>query len=294
MFAYVPLIVALNLWGFSFVGARWVLTGMTPVWGTLARFTASLLIGFVIVLLFNRKALPHWKKCLTDSMVPGLILGGALVTQIMGLQHTSVANSAFITTLYVVLVPVLDGIFHGLWPGKAMTACVFMAAVGALFMTGLSFTQLNIGDLLTLAAALFSSFHILFIGRLSNRIVAPFFFNVFQAFWAAAVALSIAPFTGAPPSAPTWLSWAGVLFLAGPVHLGAFTIQIYIQRKVSASVSGLLFLLESPLAALFAYWIFREPLTTPQAIGAALITLAAYFSLRLPSDTPGVKPVEIA
>jgi drug/metabolite transporter (DMT)-like permease len=294
MAAYFPLFVALNLWGFSFIGARWVLTGMTPLWGTSARFFVSFFLGLVLTAIFQRKAFQFIKQSVRESLLPGLFLGGAISAQILGLQHTSVANSAFITTLYVVFVPVIESFTGRKLPPRGISVCVILALVGATFMTGLQLTDFNIGDVLTLLAALLSAVHILYVGKLSLGLQSPFLFNVFQALWAGVLATTVAPFMAHIPPAPTWLALAGVLFLAGPVHLGAFTIQIHIQRKISPSISGLLFLMESPLAALFAYWIFGEPLGTLQAIGAALITLAAYLSLRLPSDTLATQHAERA
>jgi drug/metabolite transporter (DMT)-like permease len=66
----------------------------------------------------------------------------------------------------------------------------------------------------------------------------------------------------------------GILFLGVISSMIAFTIQIVAQKKIPAHIAGLIFLMESPFAAVFGYFYFHEVLSVMNIVGAAMIMLA--------------------
>ena len=76
------------------------------------------------------------------------------------------------------------------------------------------------------------------------------------------------------------LAISGLLFNAIVVSILAFWIQVRAQGAISPSVISLLFLLESPFAALFGYLCLGETLNPPQFLGGFLILLSAVGTIR--------------
>lgn len=69
-------------------------------------------------------------------------------------------------------------------------------------------------------------------------------------------------------------SWFGLLSLSLGSSLLGFFLQIRAQKELDASVASILFLLESPMSFIFAYFLLNERLSLLQSVGAALILLA--------------------
>jgi len=274
------LIFAAAIWGMSFIAVRWALVALDPLWINIFRFGIGLLVGAAIMSAVPRLRRDFRWADFHFARYPGLWLGVTLVLQTYGLKYTSVAKSSFITCLYAVLVPVIGQVFlrqqvparHYLW--------VAIALVGAALICQLDSTSLNIGDWLTLACALAAAFQILEVGRISNRTQSAFTFALGQAFWALVPPALLAPFWGTTPQFPLpWLAWAGVAQLSLGATLLAFGIQLRAQRVVAPPLASMLYLLESPFASLFAYFLVSENLTALQGIGAGLILFATACSV---------------
>ncbi|MBY0371570.1 DMT family transporter, partial [bacterium] len=251
-----------------------------PLWVNIFRFLSAAIMGALIVLavpsLRRSFRWADWRRALS----PGLWLGLTLVLQTVGLLYTSVAKSGFITCLYVVIVPVVGQLVlkqrvprrHYLWVGLAL--------VGAAMICEMHSIGINLGDWLTLACAFAASAQILEIDRLAPKTQSAFAFTIGQAFWAAVPALALLPFWGTWPQFPLpWLAWAGVAELSIMASLLAFGIQVRAQRVVPPAMASLVFLLESPFAALFGFLLLGEVLSPMQGVGAALIMLATGCSL---------------
>lgn len=287
--AFFELVLAAAIWGFAFIAVIWALPILDPVSLTIVRFLLAFLVGLTVFLALSpRHQLSLHRSHLMMTMGPGVFLGLTLVFQSWGLEGTSVTNSGFITTLYVVFIPLFELVLfkkriprmHFLW--------VLVALVGTAILTGFSFNNLfaggslggmGKGDFLTLICALFATVQIIWVGKVSSKIQSPFLFNVYQCFWAGIAALFVFPFYGAAYfHSPSWLGLFALAFLILASSLYAFYLQAKAQQVLSPSVSSLIFLLESPFAVVFAFFILSEPLTPTKMLGASLVFLAAIRS----------------
>jgi drug/metabolite transporter (DMT)-like permease len=279
-FAVAELILAGALWGFGFIAARWALQSMGPLWATSLRFVLASALGLLLCLLISpfRKSLT--KRQVQLAVIPGLLLTLTLVLQTWGLKYTTATKSGFITTLYVLLVPIIEWAWLKRRLSPLHALYVTMAIVGTAMICELHAEALNFGDFLTLLCAVAASFQIFWFVLISKRIESAMTFNVLQTIWAIPLPLTLAlllePFPSHPWSAE---SWSGLLSLAFGSTLIAFALQVRAQKFISPSVASLLFLLESPFAALFAVWLLGESLNLTQALGGGLILLAAALSV---------------
>lgn len=270
------------LWGFGFVATQWALTTWSPAGVLFWRFTAAFLLGellYFLVLLRQKEKTP-WKEDFKGARPAGLLLGSFLLLQTIGLQYTSATKSGFITTLYVVFVPVANALFFK----KRLPASALILVGTACFVTYLLMdvrletllSDVNAGDLWTLASALIATAHIIYIGRFSQRIKNAFRVNNFQSLWALAV---IIPTLFVMPEVQTAeinsRAFLGLFILAAACSVLGFFVQVRTQKILSDTTASMLFLLESPYAFFFAYVLMGDRLSLWQTSGALLILGAA-------------------
>jgi drug/metabolite transporter (DMT)-like permease len=190
-----------------------------------------------------------------------------------------VAKSGFITTLYALFIPLIMMGLTGKKYRKTFWALILMALIGMALMCNLDLKDLNHGDFFTLLCALCGACHIIYIGKIANEISSPIEFNFLQNFFVALFSLVIALTFKGPVSLLPLANFnssavRGLIFLGVFSSMLAFTIQVIAQRKIPTHIAGLIFLMESPFAALFGYFVFKEVLNPLNLLGAGLIMLA--------------------
>lgn len=273
------------LWGFGFVATAWALRAFSPVETLVLRFTVATLAGELLYFAFRGPNFTTLREELVRSLPAGLLLGGMLLLQTIGLQYTTATKSGFLTSLYVILVPLFSAWFlrkSNHWRNYALA---FLALVGTFVLMDAQLTDFNKGDLWTLGCSIFAAFHILYIGHVSGRVGNAFRFNNLQSLWcllALIPLLTLPTATNQPspvPDTPNWLPWAGVLCLGLGSSVIAFSLQIRSQKILSDATASMLFLLESPFAALFGFLILSERLTLFQSGGALLILAASLLQI---------------
>jgi drug/metabolite transporter (DMT)-like permease len=288
--AVAELIFASVLWGFGFVATIWALEQFSPTGFMTLRFLVAWLAGELIRFAFysrNQKFFDFNDFKL--SIGAGLLMASFLLPQTIGLMFTTATNSGFLTILYVILVPVLSFIFFQTKHPSSVYFLAIVAFIGAFLMMGAQFQGFNSGDLWTLLCALTAALHILYIGRISDKIKNSFRFNNYQSLWCLLVILPLIPFdTQFSIWATDLKPWLGILATIFGSSLLGFMIQIRAQKVLSDTTASQLFLLESPFALLFGLTILNESLTPQKACGAILILLSSFLTLKL-DRSPVVK-----
>lgn len=270
------LIFATAIWGFGFIATRWTLEGLDPYWSNALRFGLAGVLSLPVLLA--KKSFTRQNNILAKSFVGSLFLLGVLLFQTIGLSLTTVAKSGFITTLYALFIPLTTMFVFKKKYRSSFWFLVLMALMGMALMCNLEMEDVNKGDLFTLLCAFSGAFHIIYVGKVANSIESPMEFNFLQNFFIGLLSLPIAwTFSGpvhlglALASAQVW--W-GLLFLAIVSSMISFTIQVIAQKKIPDHIAGLVFLMESPFAALFAFWFLGETLNEMNLAGAGLIVLS--------------------
>ncbi len=275
--AAAELLLATSIWGFGFTATIWALRAFDTVTITIGRFSIAFVIGAIILMLSPGLRHHFNRRTFRMSLWPGILLGLTLVLQTWGLEYTSATNSSFITTLYVVFVPLIEvaflrkpkiGVFHFLW--------VAVALIGTGLMVNLHLGHFSEGDMLTLACSVTAGLQIVIIGRDSRQIESPFAYNTFQSFWASLIGLLFLPiYPQHYIRHADWRALVGVVSLTLGSTLFAFFLQVRAQKTLPASIASLLCLLESPFASLFAFFLIDEKITGLQLVGGFLIFLSA-------------------
>lgn len=281
--AVLELLGAAGFWGFGLVAAVWALQDLTAWEITFYRFLFASSLLAVVVLVPNWRK--NWRRHLKWGLVPGFFLSSLLIFQTVGLQFTSATKSGFITVFYVLIVPVFEMIFFRRAVSILLFGFIVTALIGMILISGVGFEAVNLGDVLTLIGAFMAAGHILSVGHISRCLTHPFLFNLAQVFWAAVFSGVAWIFVPAGPKAfvvGQWSSttWIGMLSLTIGSTLLAFYLQVRAQARLSPTLSGLLFLLESPFAMFFAIIFLGEHLGWREQLGAALIFVSAIGAVK--------------
>lgn len=268
--------LATLFWGSTFVLVKEGLQTLSPAQVNLARFAVASL--FFIPFLFVRNS-RLWRA----GLELGVLLWVAYLTQTIGLQSTSASRSAFITTLYVVLLPILLGILgHRLGWLVWLSAALAVGGIGLLSYDG---TPPNWGDFWTLGTALSYAVYIWRMGFYAHRFSSLSITGI-QLLTVMLLSSAWAIWEQKP------LNWSGFPWFS-LVYLGLVASALCIwlqalgQRFVPASQAAILFALEPVYASVFAYFLLGERLGAKGLMGAGLIIAATLISQsRVPHPHP--------
>lgn len=270
------LIISTAIWGFGFVAARWTFVSMDPFWSTSLRHVIAALLSLPFLIykksFFNLKQLKH-------AFICSIFLLGLLVFQTVGLKYTSVAKSGFITTLYSLFVPLLLMLLYRKKYKPTFWLLLMLALFGISLMCNLEFNSINSGDFLSLLCSLSAAFHIIYLSKIVHTIESPLEFNFLQNMFVAIESLIITYFFKSELKVYELMTWNskalwGLIFLSVISSLIAYTIQIVAQKKIPAHIAGLVFLMESPFAAFFAFLVLGEKLSLTNLFGALLVIIS--------------------
>ncbi len=275
------------LWGFGFVGTRVSLECAGPLWANAYRF----LLALALLVPLCARHLPRLGRSdVRAALGLGLPLFFAFAFQTAGLLYTSIARASFITCLYAVFVPLLAIALGRERARLGHFALVALALSGLALLSGVGdqgAAGLGRGELYVLVCSLACALQILAADVLAGRRPA-LLLNLLQTTVVAVLSIIAAfVFEGPPPlERLDARSIGALLYLAGPSSVGAFSIQLYAQTRLSASVASMIFLLEAPFGALAGWLLAGERHGTLAWIGAGLMLVACGAATRLEHREP--------
>jgi drug/metabolite transporter (DMT)-like permease len=279
--AITELVGAGAIWGFGFIATIFALRDMGPLTTIVVRFVAAVVLTVPFFFFVSSLKKTDHRNELRLAFWPGMMLALLMIFQTWGLKYTTATKSSFITTLYIVFVPMMESLFYRRKIAVSHYLFVFVALIGTALICNFQGGDWNIGDFLTFACTLCASLHIIMIGQVSHRIGSSLVFNTYQSFWAIWVPVALLAFMPEDIHRP-WspVGWFGIGWLVFGSTILAFMLQVRAQKVLSPSLASLLFMLESPFAALFAFFALGDRMSLSQWIGALLIVAAAIGVVR--------------
>ncbi len=264
-------------WGSSFILMKNVAADV-PALGFLAlRFGMA---GLILAIVFWKQFRKLTKKMVFQSFALGGMLSGYMIFQVVGLRDTSASNSAFITSLSVLVVPFLSAFFLKKMPTKSNWFGVLLAIAGLVFVTGIyqGADALVWGDLLTFFCAVCVAAHIIVADKFLKD-SDPVLLGVGQTI--AAFVISMIAWTIQTPASFATVNYSGTLITSVVLTAVfctsfAFTGQIVVQKHLSPARVAVIFTLEPVFAYLYALVIpgpegLTEPLTWAKILGCLLV-----------------------
>ncbi len=267
------LLLVAVVWGTGFVAQRFGANSMSALYFNMARY----LIAGLLLLALGRFRWRLERRYLPLAALAGTLLFAATGFQQWAIGATTVGNVAFITGLYVVVVPILLFLLFRQRTGRAAWAAALLAAAGVALLSLEDSFQVRPGDLLALLGAILWASHVILIGRLP-RSADSYTFAIAQFLVCAALNLAAGLAFDAPGISRIALAWQAVLYSAAfPTAIG-FTLQIFGQRNAPPVDAAIVLSLETVFGAFFGFLFFAEGFAPRQLVGCALILAAIVLS----------------
>jgi len=280
-FAELVLIFTALVWSLTYPLIRIVVSEMSPAVLMFWRGTIAAII-FGIFIFYSKHALSIVLKLLPAGFFLGFFFYIGYITQAIGLQTIESGRSAFITSLYVVFVPILSPIFRGSPPTKHDIISCFIAFSGLALLTDpLSQDGLRVGDLLTLIAALCFSVQIHLIQIYTRKYKNYIVFSFLQAVYIGIFSAICIPFINGS-TIVQWLPTSksglySLLYLAVFATATTTWLQTRFQHNTTAERASIIYVLEPVFALIFGYYILNEVVSFVSLFGACMMILAVLW-----------------
>ena len=260
------------IWGTGFVVMKNTLSSVPPAAIIAIRYGIATLLAAV---LFRRHLKDIARADVARGALVGLLLALAYIVQTIGLAYTTAGKNAFLTTVYVLLVPFASWLIfrQKLSRSNFIAAALMLAGIGCLSLDGES-GGLNIGDLLTLLCGVFYAAHIMAVERCQRKTNTYALIVLQFAFAAAFAAVYHLLFERGLPMSLHMDTVGSLLYLSVFSTTVAMSLQNIGQSMAPASHASILLSLESVFGALASCIFLGEAVTPRMLLGFAVIFAA--------------------
>lgn len=271
------------IWGSAFVAQRVGLDYAGPLSFNGVRSLIGAAVLVPVWLLFRRRD-ADLARTLRAGVLCGLILFAAANLQQAGLAYTEVGKAGFITTFYIILVPILSMLARkkpgwGIWPAVVLA----LAGLWCLCMQPGSFT-VGKGELMELCCAFFYSLQIMVIDRYVQE-ADGVLLSCIQFAVSGLLSLGAGLVFEHPDFPRLFQGWVPLLY-SGILSCGVgYTLQILGQKNLHPTVASLLMSLESAFSVLAGWLLLHQALGRREILGCALM-LAAVVLAQLAPEAP--------
>lgn len=262
------LLSATLMWGLSYS-----IQSMSA--SALGSFTIVFFKGLGGVLVFPYlliKKIKLDKTTLFGGVLMGLFAFGGLISQQVGLELSTVSKASFITSLYIIIVPILE-MFSGKKPNKRLLIAILIALVGLYLLCFSGNYSFNIGDILLLICSLFFAIQIIYIDRYS-KICNPIALTFVSQAVVSVLAFIIMMFKERPDINVLATQVFPILYMVFIAGMIAMTIQIVFQKDCGPTLASLLMSFESVFGAIGGWLILNQVLSFKEIIGCLLVFIA--------------------
>lgn len=285
------------IWGFAFVGQR----AGTEFVGPFFFIGARMLLGAITLAFpiwyswrkkkklagdsYEKKTLKQWisdnKLLIRAGCTCGIILFFATGTQQVALVTITASKAGFLTTLYIVIVPVIGLFLHKATHWNTWVS-VAIALVGLYFLTVTEDLSIAVGDTILIIGAFFWALHLIAIDHFAPKVdvvkmsliqfllvtVLGFVISPF-ADWIFIPDMGIQNVIDALPS----LLWVGVMSSG----LG-FTLQAIGQRNINPTAAAIILSLEAVFSLVGGFLLLNESFTMRESMGCILMFAAVILA----------------
>ena len=275
-YSFLLLLISI-IWGFAF--AFQSLGGDNLSTFTFYSFRSyfSVITMFILLAFKKDKDIKGNIYSIKLGLIGGLITCAAYLFQQESLKYTTAANSSFITSIYVALVPAL-AIFLGKKTNVKTWACVALEFVGLYLLCIKGDFSINKGDLMALVCSILFAIHILLIDNGANKLDSIIFCTT--QYVVCAIVTTILMFIFDRP-----INIEGVKASLIPlVYTGCLssavciTLQVEAQKHMNPALASLILCLEGVFGAIGGWLILGQTLSTKEFFGCAIIFVAIIIS----------------
>lgn len=263
------LLLAAAIWGMSFVVVKDSTESVPVMYLMFLRYLIAV-TGMLPFLIIRRKGMTG--KVIRQGALLGLVLFGCQYFQTLGSKYTTAGKNAFLSAIYVILVPFILWFSGNRRPDRRERLASVIAMIGIALLTLQGKQHSQTGDWLTLVCGGGLAVHIVLIDRyseISDGIWLAFLQFFFAAVYAGLLVLFLdIPFPEQVLVRP--LSFHMLYLGLGSTMLG-FLLQTVCQKMVQAAAAAVLLSLEALFGMFFSILLLGEVLTGQMTAGCILL-----------------------
>jgi len=283
------LLIAALIWGSAFVAQSEGMDYVGPFTFASVRFIIGSIVLLPVISYMKKKEtgngnllsdydsktgikglIKKHELLLKGSLFCGIALTFATNFQQTGIKYvSSVGKAGFITTLYIIMVPIFS-----VFIGKKVRPLIWIALVfsvtGLYFLCVTEKLTFEILDILLILCAVFFALQIMIVDHYVDR-VNPIALSSFQ-FFIVGVISGICMFIFEKPTVSSILAAAGPILYAGVLSSGvAFTLQVVAQKDLDPTLASMIMCLESVVSVLSGFLFLGQKLSAREGIGCILM-----------------------
>ena len=166
----IGLILVALFWGGGFVAGKFALIGITPLNQMAYRYLGACFIVFLFCI--RKLGCLKNKKLVICGILCGanMFIGNSLQT--IGLQYTTPGKQSFITSMYILLIPLITWLVSKKRPSNTILSAAVIGFIGIAFITMTEDLTIGKGDLMTFALAITFSAQVVFISMVVKDVDA--------------------------------------------------------------------------------------------------------------------------
>lgn len=268
------LLLTAMIWGFAFVAQRAGMEYLGAFTYNGIRFSLGSLSLIPVIKVFAKPSNDNVDKensklVIKYGVIAGCILFIGATLQQVGLLYTTAAKAGFITTLYIVIVPIL-GLFLKQKSSASIWLGAIIATLGLYFLSIDENLTIGFGDLLQLIGAIFWAIHILVIGSFTSKVDSLKLSSM--QFATCGILSFIVAFIFEDIQMANILKSAVPILYGGFMSVGvAYTLQVVAQKNAKASHAAIAMSMESVFAAIGGILLLGEKLPARGVMGCILM-----------------------
>lgn len=263
------------IWGTTFTVVKETTTKINPFLLSTARNSIATILLF-LYLIFSKKIikLKNIKSIIYGSTI-GIILAIIYISQTFGLNYTTANNSAFISSVTVILIPIILIFIGKVVLNKKQVFSILIVMLGLYLLTiknGL--ISINTGDLITFGATFICALHIILSGIYVNK--TEFLSLIFYQFLSASLFSIIGYIIFMPEIISSSLiqdssTILRVLYLGILGTFFCFFVTVWCQQFIGSIFLALIFSMEPIFAGITNYIVLDEKFSSKELLGAIVI-----------------------
>lgn len=266
------------IWGSGFVVMKNSLDALPMHWLLAIRF---ILAAVPLILIFFKKIKSASVYTIKGGIFCGIVIYLGYATQTYGLQYTTAGNNAFLTAVYVVLVPFVYWVSANKKPSMRTIAAGVICLIGVGVIALDSELKVDIGSMWTLICGVLYAIHIVMVSVYTARGADIMALTAIQfvstSICATLAALFLEDFPGIALILRTDVMMS-LLFLAVFCSIASLLIENVALKYAPPSTASLLMSTEAVFGCLFGVIFLSEPITLRFIVGALIITGAILLS----------------
>jgi|AGTN01.2.fsa_nt_gi EamA-like transporter family. len=275
----VGLFIITVIWGSGFVVTKVLYeAGMSA--GMLIAFRGAAMMILTFAISF-RKIFEMRLRDVGAGMIAGLANGAGYILQAIGLKYTSPSISAFLTIIYIVLVPFVAFVVFRKKPKIQIYPAIIIALIGTVVLTGISFKHFSMGygEWLTLAGAAIYSVSIAYLGngaKETSAEVLSFWMGVSQFLISAVYFFG---FEGAPFSVDWRAAILPLIYICIIASYLTSYMQVVCQKVMDATVAAIIMSMEAVFSTVISLIFGYDSYSVRLIIGGLLIMAGVLIAI---------------